>query len=287
MYIRMTHFLAGMMAMSGILFFAAPATAQSTLTAGKTDKPITLDGNADEWKDIDGVTVALTAQGEGTGNVASVELKAAIRGDMIYILAVWEDSEENTLHKPYVWNDSLQSYEASSDGEDRFIVTIEKSGNFSANKMDGSEFEADVWYWKSSRSNPLGLAHDKWWRVSAEEFKKGKKYATANGDMYVRRSSDKGDRLYKSVKYDTREGDVMPRYVVAEAPTGSITDVKASGVWKDGRWYLELARKLDTGNKDDAAIPASGSIKIAVAASSGTSGGLHSTSDVIVLKTGK
>lgn len=280
------RFLAGLAAAGGILAFTAPAaTAQSTLTAGKADTPIVLDGNIDDWSGIDGITVTLTDQGKGAGGVGSVELKAAIRGDTFYMLAVWEDPREDNLHKPYVWNEELQKYEASSDGEDRFMVSLAKSGNFSANKMDGSEFEADVWYWKSSRSNPLGIAHDKWWRVSAQEFKKSKKYATANGDVYMRRRSDEGDRLYKSVKYDTKEHDVMPRYVLNENPQGSITDVKARGVWRNGRWYLELSRKLDTGNDDDSVIPASGKIEIAISAATGTNGGRHSVSKKIILRT--
>lgn len=281
----MKRTLVGLTAVGGLLASSLPATAQTVLVAGKAGNPIVLDGNVDDWNGIGGITVALTDQGEGAGNVASVEIRAAIRGDTFYLLAVWDDPKENKLHKPYVWNETLQKYEASSDGEDRFMVSLAKSGDFSPNKMGGSEFEADVWYWKSSRSNPLGLAHDKWWRVSAEPFEKAKKYATRNGDVYLRRRSDGGDRLYKSAKYDTKEQDIMPRYLLSENPQGSITDVKARGVWRDGRWYLELSRKLDTGNKDDAPIPAIGEIELAVSVAAGTSGGRHSVSGKIVLRT--
>ena len=43
----------------------------------------------------------------------------------------------------------------------------------------------------------------------------------------------------------------MPKYKLHPNPQGSIADVKAKGVWRDGRWHLELSRKLDTGHSDD------------------------------------
>ena len=113
----------------------------------------------------------------------------------------------------------------------------------------------------------MGLAHDKHWIVSDKPVKKAKKFTTPDGKtVYVRRKSDKGSRLYKPTRYDVKQKDVMPRYKLNKSPTGSIADVKAKGVWRDGRWYLEIARKLNTGNADDAVISAKGSIEIAVAA---------------------
>lgn len=77
----------------------------------------------------------------------------------------------------------------------------------------------------------------------------------------------------------------MPRYKVNMAAEGSIADVKVRGVWRDGRWYLELARKLDTGHGDDAVIPAAGTIEISFAVSNGTTGGDHSVSTKYMLNT--
>ena len=42
----------------------------------------------------------------------------------------------------------------------------------------------------------------------------------------------------------------MPRYR-ARDPQGSRADVRAKGLWRDGVWSIEFARKLDTGHKDD------------------------------------
>jgi hypothetical protein len=82
----------------------------------------------------------------------------------------------------------------------------------------------------------------------------------------------------------------MPGYEINPAAEGSIADVRAKGVWRDGRWYLELSRRLDTGHDDDVAIPATGTIEIAVAVFDGLSnnvvdGGAHSVSDKLVVRT--
>jgi hypothetical protein len=47
-------------------------------------------------------------------------------------------------------------------------------------------------------------------------------------------------------------------------PSGSAADVQAKGEWANGKWTLELARKLNTGNPDDAAFDVSRTYKIAV-----------------------
>ena len=263
-----------------------PAQAETTINAARLKAPITLDGNIDDWAGIAPVTVPLSEVGRKGGHVSSVEIRTAVHGDMFYMLAVWEDSDESKLHKPYRWDEASQSYKATKIGEDRFMVSLPMEGPFTDNKLDGSEFTADVWYWKSQRSNTAGLAHDKNWRVSPEPFKKAERFRGPDGNtVYLKRSSDAGDKLYSSLKYDTKEDELMPRYKVNTAAQGSIADVKARGVWRNGRWYLELARKLDTGHDDDAVIPAAGTIEISFAVSNGTTGGDHSVSVKYMLNT--
>jgi hypothetical protein len=272
----------------GLTFAASlPAQAETTVNAATLKAPITLDGKIDDWSGIAPVTVPLSEIGRKGGRVASVEIRAAVHGDMFYMLAVWEDRDESKLHKPYRWNEASQSYKATKIGEDRFMVSLPMEGPFTDNKLDGSEFTADVWYWKSQRSNTAGLAHDKNWRVSPKRFKKAERFRGPNGNtVYLKRSSDAGDKLYRSQKYEVKQDELMPRYKVNMAAQGSIADVKARGVWRNGRWYLELARKLDTGHADDAVIPAAGTIEISFAVSNGTTGGDHSVSKKFTLKTG-
>ena len=72
----------------GILAMAAPAGAAQSINAAVAPNAFTLDGKTDDWKGIKGVTVAL----KGNGGVSSVMIKAAVHGDMIYVLAEWADS---------------------------------------------------------------------------------------------------------------------------------------------------------------------------------------------------
>lgn len=267
----------------GVAALATPVRAEMVLVAPTVNKAITLDGNTADWAGITGITVPL----KGNGGVSSVEIKAVVHGDMIYMLAVWEDSSKDVLHKPYKWDEGSKSYKKTKQMEDRFAVSLAMSGDFSANKIGGNVFEADIWHWKAQRSNTVGLAHDKRWKIDTKPFKGAKKWTTPDGKtVYVARKSDKGGRLYKPKKYDVKQGDIMSRYEVNPNVKGSLADIKAKGVWKDGHWYLEMARKLDTGHPDDAVIPAAGSIKIAVAAFNHVDGRNHSSSEIIVLKTG-
>jgi hypothetical protein len=266
---------------------AAAPPAEQTLEARQVDHAIVLDGEIDDWADIAGITVPLS----GTGGADRVELKAALRGDRIYVLAVWDDSTENNLHKPYVWNDELQAYDKTETMEDRLAIAFALRGDFSANKLDGSEYEADVWHWKASRSNPAGLAHDKYWKVSRTPFEGSRAFETPSGEtIHLARPSDAGDWLYKHVRYFLKQADVMPLYEVNMHPQGSIADVRARGVWREGRWHLELSRALSTGHDDDTVIDASGTVEIAVAAFDGVAfnvvdGGMHSVSAKLRLRT--
>jgi hypothetical protein len=268
---------------SATLCFSAAANAQQVLPAANVSQAIVIDGNTEDWNSVRGITVPLA----GRGGVGSVEMKAAVRDGRIYVLAVWADSSENILHKPFKWNEASGSYKKDAAKEDRLAISFKMSGDFSMNKIGGNEFEADVWHWKASRSNPAGIVHDKMWKISKKPFEKAKEWPTPDGNVvYLARPSDAGDRLYKPLKYTEKQGEVMPRYEVNLSPSGSLADVEAKGVWRDGHWHLEMSRKLDTGHDDDAAIPESGTIEMAIAAFNNVDSGKHSVSEVVILQTG-
>jgi Ethylbenzene dehydrogenase len=272
------------------LAVSMPASAVSTtreLQARAVEQTITPDGEIDEWAGLPRITVPLS----GVEGADRVELAAAIRGDRIYLLAIWDDPTKSDLHKPYRWNEAAHAYERTDPMEDRFAIAFAMSGAFTANKIDGSEFTADVWHWKANRSNLAGLAHDKWWRVSRTPFEGSREFRTPGGEaVHLARPSDAGDQLYKPVRYHLKQNDIMPLYEVNLAPQGSIADVQAKGVWRNGRWYLEMSRLLNTGHDDDTAIPSAGTVEITVAVFDGVAnnvvdGGGHSVSEKLVLRT--
>lgn len=262
---------------------AFPAAAQTVVEAATLPAPIQLDGDTGDWAGVPSHRIDLT----GRGGVDSVEMKFGIHGDTIYVMVVWADSTESRLHKPYRWDESTLSYRRTPQLEDRFAISFQMSGEFSYNKLSGAEFTADVWHWKASRSDPAGIAHDKMWRVSRNEFPGSKMFTGDDGQaVYLARPSDAGDRLYRAVKHETKIEDVMSRYEVNLSPQGSVADVRAKGIWRDGRWSLEMARKLDTGHEDDAVISAAGRLLFAVAALNDVDNERHSVSETFILQTG-
>ncbi len=75
------------------------------------------------------------------------------------------------------------------------------------------------------------------------------------GSIYISRPSDAGDKIYKTTRYRLFDQPLMPKYLLSESPQGSVADITARGVWSQGKWHLELSRKLSTGNTDDVALP--------------------------------
>ena len=241
--------------------------AAQDIPAGALGFSPVLDGDISEWSGASASTVSLvkTMPG-GKSNIASVELKAGVAGDNFCIAAKWPDDSEDNQHKPYVWDDAAGKYVAGSQREDRFAIQFAMEGDYDTNWMSGNEFTADTWHWKAARSNPAGLAHDKSTKVSQTKMKKSYSGTAENGStIYIRRPSDAGDKLYKTKRYATKAEAVMPKYILAENPQGSIADVKAKGVWKDGYWTLEACRSLNTGNADDVVFTPGQAVKGGIA----------------------
>ena len=252
--------LATIFLLSGTLF------AQTVSVAKLPSAPI-LDGSDNDWQNISPAVLKLNKSEEKvTVGVPSVSMKAGIFGDDLYLFLQWEDATKDDQHKPFIWNAEQNKYVAGEQKEDRLALQFEMTGDYSTNWMSGSSFEADMWHWKAARSNPLNLMHDKMTIIGTDPVKKAYKANAENGSIiYIQRPSDKGDKLYTTKRSSTKEEDVMPKYILADNPQGSIADVQSKGVWKDGRWNLEVRRKLDTGNPDDVDFSQGKTIKAGLA----------------------
>ncbi|MCB1868212.1 MAG: hypothetical protein KDI43_06680 [Gammaproteobacteria bacterium] len=241
-----------------ILGFVAGDDAQSqTIPVYALAEAPTLDGNDDDWRSIPATTVALKpVKADGTLSTASVQVKGGTHGNRVYFLFEWEDRTENNLHKPWVWDEASGKYILGPQREDRLAIQFGMGGKYSTNWLSGEEFTADTWHWKSSRSNPLGLAHDKKLTISRKKLLRASKLRLPDGGhIYISRPSDNGDKLYTTKRYRGYEQPLMPKYILSDSPKGSISDVSARGVWSGNRWRLELSRLLDTGNEDDIIFP--------------------------------
>ncbi|MEE8403702.1 MAG: ethylbenzene dehydrogenase-related protein, partial [Candidatus Hydrothermarchaeaceae archaeon] len=151
----------------------------------------------------------------------------------------------------------------------------------SAEEMDQIRAEGkflDMWMWRASRSNPIGYVDD-FWIFDYRNSDNGSGPFTTNFDTekgqptYMFDESKTGFKAYSSleewmapdqenyylsednsVPFDPTvqfaEGSVIPRRFL-KTPTDSRGDITGSGVWSDGKWTMEMKRKLDTGHPLD------------------------------------
>ncbi|MEH6824737.1 MAG: ethylbenzene dehydrogenase-related protein [Motiliproteus sp.] len=245
-----------------------------------------LDGKGSEWNEVGGVEIALRkTHPEHKTDVSSVRIKGGVYGDRVYFYLTWKDSTENTEHKPFAWNEQQGRYIQTTALEDRLALQFEMSGDYSTDWLAGNSFTADMWHWKAFRSNMLGLAHDKQTIISDKKLLRSYEGHTPQGNpVYILRPSDSGDRLYRSQRYRERQEDKMPKYVISTDPQGSITDIKANGVWREGAWHLEMSRQLNTTHADDVLLQPGQSVRGGVAIFDGTGDADHSVSDTLIFQ---
>jgi hypothetical protein len=130
-------------------------------------------------------------------------------------------------------------------------INIKAVYNSNMSLVSDSAYRADVWFWKACRTDGIGYADDKIHEYSQTENRNATKIISRSGKtMYLLRASDEGKSAYKIDLITERKGDILPRYTFKQ-PTGSRSDIQAKGVWQNGKWTIELGRKLVTSNQDD------------------------------------
>jgi hypothetical protein len=169
--------------------------------------------------------------------------------------------------------------------EDRFALQFAIEGDYDTNWLSGRSFVADMWHWKASRSDPHGLAHDKLTRVGKRKQLRAAAIPGPGGEtIYIARPSDAGDPLYTTRRYGKRREALMPKYELSSSVSGSIADVSARGVWRDGYWTLELSRVLDTGHPDDVVLHPGRDVAGGVAIFDRSRNDDHAVSSVLVFR---
>jgi len=226
------------------------------LVSAVTDVAPTLDGKADDkvWSRAKPLKVDVRrVLPPNVGASATVEIRSIHTDTHLYFLVTWEDEEANLSHKTWTWNSETNKYDEGKDREDMFALAFEHSGAFNVNMLSGDTGTWDVWHWKASRTNPQGYAMDKTHGYTLEEPDiKAKAYDAKNGKtIWIARPQDAGDTVERSQPAPTEfKGETVAQYLPGK-PTESAADVNAKGAWSDGRWTLELGRKLNTGHSED------------------------------------
>ena len=146
----------------------------------------------------------------------------------------------------------------------------------------------DLMQWRAARSNPVGMADDGYvlqyrlfdagkkmfsWNVDKKTMTPKFMFDAAKAGSKALTMADIDDKSkphaiikeQNAVPYDPnagwKKGDVLPGRLLSTAVKGSAGDnTSAKGVWKDGVWTLEWARKLNTGHPEDDKIMKEGGV---------------------------
>lgn len=242
-----------------------------TLWAKRVAALPVIDGSGDDeaWRGARALEVtAVGVWGANVGKTTKVAVKSVYTDTHIAFLVSWEDAtRDDKAHKPWVWNAENKAYEQGKEQEDAVALAFEHTGPFTADMLSHVDAVWDLWTWKATRTDPVGYAQDKTHRYSTTKPQgSAKEYASRTGaPVWIQRPEDAGSSVQMSQKAPaTYSGDVLPQYT-ATVPGGSAADVRAKGRWQGGRWTVELARKLNTGNPDDTAFDPARAYSMAVA----------------------
>lgn len=183
-------------------------------------------------------------------SMREITIRSVHTKNKIFFLAEYPDAAPSMTQKSLGWDYEEGIYKQLNDREDCFIFKWLMTGT-SLRFKDRKPHTADIWYWKAARTNPLGYADDKYQDVSFEDHGLSSLLEKAGQKpLYVTRHGDLGEPVYHESPAFDYSGDVVSKYRLL-APTGSRADVKATGVWKNGKWTIEFSRQLDTQHPDD------------------------------------
>ena len=235
-------------AAAALLVVSAGVAAEAELRCPQVSVSPTIDGRDSDaaWS----AAKALTTRDV----VADIEhtLRCVHDGERVFIVASFPDEDENRDHKPLVWDAAEERYRIGPEREDTLVLKWNMEPLFTDISLSAdAPYRADIWYWKSVRTDHAGYADDKYQVYSEQPGKKATRLLSKSARrFYLTRHGDGGRSAYKAETPDRFMGERLPGYAGRE-PLGSRADVRALGHWADGRWTIEFGRKLNTGHDDD------------------------------------
>ena len=250
-------------------------------------RPPVIDGDAADWAEVPDTVIKVSpAQDDDPLNhlgSVSVLLKAGHYRGAIYLMVRWPDPDENRTHNTWIWDKAGKRYVAGQDKEDGVAFKFDMGGDFDYCMLTDKEYRTDVWTWRAARTDPARLAEDGMHMFSRRPIPRAgaKRVLNGPGEIWIRRTTDTGSRIYTITFPLDYAGDQLPRYTIQPDPFGSSADVKAKGKWADGFWTLELMRKLDTRHGDDVKFDLTKPVKGAIAVFDNAEAYHHSTSGTI------
>jgi len=251
------------------------------------------DAGSSVWNQAKEAKMVLTGAGKFEGKDIELKTKSVYTKDEIFFRFEWSDKDKSMQKN--AWKFSGGKFNKIKANEDRLglvfeINRIDKFAtkgcavlchNESKNEKEwyyaasSAKEKADLWHWKSVRSNPVGYTEDGYVVFnSSKEPEKGRKRDAGSGTKAKsNRTKDKSGPAYMQDPSKTasipgtllvahvveikdnskfKEGDEISGYMLYTDWKDSFADVKTKGVWQNGKWTVMMSRKLDTGYDDDA-----------------------------------
>jgi hypothetical protein len=249
------------------------------------------DAGSSQWNKARESNFILTGAGTVEGKIIELKAKSVYTNDDVFFLFEWPDKDKSMNKNS--WQMAGGKWVKQKADEDRLGVVweinrIDKFAtkgcailchNESKNDKDWyysvntKKEMADLWHWKSARSNPVGYTEDGFIIDNpSKEPEKGRKRDAGKGKAGKNRTKDKSGPAFmqdpsisasipgsllasEAVKINAasffKERVWIPGYVLNRKWTDSFSDVKTQGAWKNGKWTVMMSRKLETGNEDD------------------------------------
>lgn len=233
---------------SCLLPVSAVTDSKPELQSILTDTPPQLDGKNN---DVAWSRAPVFTTHDKVANI-DIQLQSVHTRDKIYMLVRFPDTTENRQHKMMRWDEARQRYSTGKEREDTFVFKwnlfqIETDITLSSD----TPYKADIWYWKSMRTDHAGYADDKIQSYQQKKVKSSRLLISKNTSFfYLSRKGDQGRAAYQPAFYTKKVDDIMPKYNFVN-PSDSRADIKAKGFWDEGAWTIEFQRDLDTGHTDD------------------------------------
>jgi hypothetical protein len=270
----------------------AKAKPGDLVLTSKKVKSTPSDAGSSEWNQAKEAKMVLTGAGKFEGKNIELKTKSVYTKDEILFRFEWPDKDKSM--EKNAWKFGGGKWNKIKANEDRLglvfeINRIDKFAtkgcavmchNESKNEKEwyyavsSQKEKADMWHWKSVRSNPVGYAEDGYVAFNAtKEPEKGRKRDAGSGTKAKNnRTKDKSGPAYMQdpsksasipgtllvaqaveIKNATEfeDGDQIPGYMLQPGWKDSFGDVKAKGAWQNGKWTLMMSRKLNTGYDDD------------------------------------
>ena len=277
-----------------------------------------VDGKAEPWwRHAPELVVPL----QGPGGPREVRLRATADRRRLYLLIQWPDPQPS--HGDY-WKWGAGRVWSMHKGQDGFAIlwgpgaqvdTFREQGCALYCHDDKHGYEAksgfaDIWFWSAQRSNFLGHLIDSELRfgkngglrpdrakpdtgnIANENFEfRGPLYAPLRVNPDPAKLSHRVLFLNNAQRFTlqhqqhlNRPGFEVAAYVLRPGK-GSLADVQAVGLHKDGTWLVEMARDLNTEHTDD--IPLGDPLVqqwFSIAVWDGTAGAEHARSGPVQLR---